>query len=233
MKRKQKRKLFIAGIALIAAGLLFAAFPWLKAGYYEFRKDKMLNDWGVYTLLTSPDGEQIAKGMDKPLELVYSKMSFSKKPLDKDGVLEEVTNPKMDHNYVLANMTGTITIKSINLRSPILRGDTVHNLDLGICEVTGTVPMGSRGNYLLAGHKSRIYGRHFSRLSEVAIGDIVVVSNGLESYKYEVYEKLHVSPDDLWIMDNTADSTMTMITCDYTQQPIGRFAVKARLINEA
>ena len=233
MSKKQRRKLFITGAFLITAGLIFAAFPWLKAGYYEYRKDKMLNEWGAYTLLTSPDGEQIAKGIDKPAPLSYSKMSFPSKQLDKDGILEEDVNPKIDHNYMLANMTGTITIKSINLRSPILKGDTVHNLDLGICEVVGTSPMGGQGNYLLAGHKSRIFGRHFNRLSEVAIGDIVVVSDGLNSYRYEVYEKLHVSAEDTWVMNDTPDSIMTMITCDYTQHPIGRLAVKARLINEA
>ena len=229
MGKRKKRALFTAGAALIAAGLLFASFPWLKAVYYEYQKNNMLTRWGAYTLLTSPAGEQIAKGIDKPAAPVYSGMSFSDKPLGKDGVLEEDANPKMDQNYMLANMTGIITIQSINLRSPILKGDTVHNLDLGIREVTGTVPMGSRGNYVLAGHKSRIYGRHFSRLSEVAIGDVVTVCDGLNTYKYEVTDKLHVSADDTWVMDDTADSVMTMITCDYTRQPIGRLAVKARL----
>jgi len=231
MKQKRKRALFIAGAAITAAGLLFASFPWLKAAYYEYNKNETLSKWDAYTLLTSPDGEQIARGIEKPSVPDYLQMSFPPKQLDQDGVLEEDVSPKIDQNYMLANMTGTITIRSINLRSPILRGDTVHNLDLGICEVTGTVPMGSRGNYLLAGHKSRIYGRHFSRLSEVSAGDIVTVSDGLNSYRYEVYDILRVSAEDTWIMDDTAESIMTMITCDYTQQPIGRLAVKARLIS--
>ena len=229
---KKKKLLFFAGAALTISGLLFAAFPWIKAAYFEYHKDKMLNQWGTYTLLTSPEGEQIAKGISRP-DLAYSNMSLGSKQLNKDGLLEENVNPKLDENYMLANMIGIINIKSIDLRSPILKGDTVNNLDLGICELSGTAPIGSQGNYLLAGHKSRIYGRHFNRLSEVSVGDIAVVSDGLNSYRYEIYEKLQVSADDTWILADTSESIMTMITCDYTQQPIGRLAVRARLISAA
>jgi sortase A len=230
---RRKKGIFYAGAAVTAAGLLFAAFPWLKAGYYEYKKDKTLNEWDAYALLTSPDGAEIAKGMEIPQAPVYSAMSFTAKQLDKDGVLAEEVNPKIDTNYMLANMTGTITIKSVNLRSPILKGDTESNLDLGICELDETIPMGGQGNYLLAGHKSRVYGRHFSRLHEVSPGDVVQVSDGINSYKYEVFEKLHVSADDTWILGDTSDSIMTMITCDYTQQPVGRLVVRARIVNEA
>ncbi|MDR2750394.1 MAG: class D sortase, partial [Clostridiales bacterium] len=146
-----------------------------------------------------------------------------------DGIIQENTQPVYDEGTMLADMLGVVTIDKISLRSPILAGDSAANLDLGICVLKGSPEMGKLGNYILAGHKSRIYGRHFSRLSELVAGDIVNLSNGIETFKYQVVDKLHVTADDVWVLENTPDeSLLTLITCDYTQKPIGRLIVRAK-----
>jgi sortase A len=77
-------------------------------------------------------------------------------------------------------------------------------------------------------------GRHFNRLQELSGGEIVLISDGQKTYQYEVYEILKVTAEDVWILENIAnDSILTMITCDYTQKPIGRLAVRARLIADS
>jgi sortase A len=232
-RKKNGKKRFVwraaTGSLIIILGLFIAIYPFAKSAFYEYKKDKLLKDWGAYVLLNGPGGQQISAGAEiaSPVPDPFKRPTFTK--VGEDGVIEEDTQPSFDEGAMLADMLGVITIDKINLRSPILSGDSAANLDLGICVVKGSPEMGQMGNYILAGHKSRIYGRHFSRLSELAKGDIVLLSNGMETFRYEVVEKLKVTADDVWVLQNTPNERLlTLITCDYTQNPIGRLIVKAK-----
>ncbi|MDR1001360.1 MAG: class D sortase [Clostridiales bacterium] len=228
-KRKPSKRSVTCGIALLIIGACAILYPFARAWYYEYKQAKLLNDFNHAALLNSPRGEHIT-GSQQIIPLDYTD-SLPVKQLTADGVYEEDTDPGLSDEYILANAIGAIKIPSINLESIILKGDTPNNLDIGICEVEGSVGMGDAGNYILAGHKSRIKGRHFSRLHEVRLGDDIIVSDGIKTYTYRVTNIYKVLEADTWIMDDGSKPEITLITCDYTQNPIGRLAVRAELID--
>ena len=76
--------------------------------------------------------------------------------------------------YIFENMQGVLTIKKIDLKIPVLKEDTEENLNISVAHVAGTSGPGEVGNYVIAGHRMRAYGRHFNRLHEVTVGDEIV-----------------------------------------------------------
>jgi sortase A len=230
---KKRSKGFIAlGVLVVLIGLFVGSFPWIRAQYYDYKQVQLMNAWNTSQLLNSTEGPNIAVGMSvTPLPTASPQTPAQPvKKVDSDGVLEENTNPDFDNTYILSNMEGVLTINSIDVNSPILNGNSANNLDVGIVHLVGSADMGADGNYILAGHKSRIYGRHFSRLHEMKIGDLVQVTNGLNTYQYQVTEIKHVTANDTSVLADSADPIITLITCDYTQTPIGRLVVIGKLI---
>lgn len=222
------KKRVIAGSLIILVGVLIVAYPWLRAAYFEYRKNMVLDQWEQAVaagqmekpqstpvpLPTAPEPESNPLPSPPDLQLV-------------DDVWEEDTNVPFDSAYVLENMEGILTIDKINLNYPILRGATKYHLDLTICSVAGSPEIGKEGNYCLAGHRSRIYGRQFNRLTELRDRDIVSLNDGVNRYDYAVVQTMLVSPEDTWVLDDVAGQRiLTLITCDYTTKPTGRFIVK-------
>jgi sortase A len=150
--------------------------------------------------------------------------------VNEDGVWEEDTSPRFTADYVLENMDGVITIEKIDLKAVILKPASKYNLDISICSVNDTGKIGAPGNFVLAGHYSRIYGRHFNRLKEVAIGDIIKVNDGYNEYNYCITEMFSVEPTDVWVIEDDGERRLiTLITCDYATKPINRWIVRGEI----
>nr|WP_252187732.1 class D sortase [Anaeromonas frigoriresistens] len=137
---------------------------------------------------------------------------------------------KKRNEYISKNIDGVLKIKKIDFNQPILIGATKSNLNISVAKMNNTAPMGQEGNYVIAGHNSRTYGSNFNRLDEVNIGDILELSNEKEKFKYIVYEKLIVSPDDVWVIEGDRNrKTITLITCDYSTDPSSRLIIKGEI----
>jgi len=146
------------------------------------------------------------------------------------SIWEENINPTVDINYIARITEGIITIEKIALRVPILSEYTVANLNISVCSVMKANKMGAPGNYVLAGHYSRVYGRHFNRLRELSAGDVIIIENKTDEYRYIVSDVFTVTEADNWVMKNEGDKKLiTLITCDYRTDPIGRLIVKGEL----
>lgn len=227
------KKRTIAGLLTILIGVLVAVSPWLKAAYFEYSKNKVLNQWeqlynsgGMIKAQETPDALSTQES-DRTLPLTQLNTQLD---LDEDTWEEDINAP-FNASYVLENMEGIIEIDKINLRYPILRGATKYNLNFAICTVTGSPKMGEYGNYCLAGHKSRIYGRQFNRLMELQKGDTISLYNGVNGFNYVIVLTMKVEPDDTWVLDDVpGKKILTLITCDYTVKPTGRFIVKCEPI---
>ena len=136
--------------------------------------------------------------------------------------------------FILENMEGVLTIKKIDLKIPVLKEDTEENLNISVAHVAGTSGPGEAGNYVIAGHRMRAYGRHFNRLHEVAVDDEIQFT-GLEgeTYVYRVFEVLVVNPEDTWVLQPSGeDKLITLVTCDYSQKPSVRLIVRGKLVEE-
>ena len=225
----------IVAVSLILIGFAIIAYPWIHAVYYKSQQNKLILLWedGVSSgVIHKPSPTPSAApthlpAVDEPLPEDDIDLDL---PAE-DGLLAENTNQAFDIKYVQNNMEGILIIAKIDLKSPILRGATSYHLNMAVCSVIGSPEMGELGNYCLSGHYSKIYGRHFNRLKELSAGDIVTVKNADSEFAYEVYDRFSVDPSETWVLSDTPDEyTLTLITCDYDMNPIGRFIVRCRLM---
>jgi len=224
-KKNTKKLIFLFALSLIFFGIAIALYPHIISKYFDYRQQNLMNSW-----LFKNAGIAHQDIPEIPDDMEYPDIPSEADALSND-IFEEDINVFFDFNYALQMMTGILKIPSINLVSPILIGDTKDNLNIGVCEVRQSVKAGEKGNYILAGHYSRIRGRHFNRLPEIQIGASVIVQNDYASYEYIVYEILFVKPEDTWAVPiNIPEKIITLITCDYSQgEPYGRVVVKGLL----
>lgn len=131
---------------------------------------------------------------------------------------------------VTRTVIGVIKIDKIKVRAPIVEGVTAGDLRVGIGHIPGTAGLGAAGNCVLAGHRSYTFGKFFNRLDELKTGDSIsiITKNGV--YKYKVFEKLVVKPQNVSVLKgNKKDSIISLITCTPIYIASHRLVVKARL----
>jgi sortase A len=208
------------GSLLAAAGLMALFSIQISSIFYERNKRELLSIWRE-DIKTSPPESRLSLTLAKVGDIILV-----------DNLIQEKIFSSFNPKRMATQTSGIITIPKIGLEAPILTGVNARNLDVGIVELLGSQPMGHAGNYCLAGHSSRAKGRHFSRLPELSDDDEIKLFDGVFSYKYTVFNKLAVPPDDPWPLQNVDnDAIITLITCDYTAAPIARLVVQARLVD--
>lgn len=194
-------KLRVIAIILMILGISFISYPRVKAYYYIDKQEDILNQW--------------------------------QEDLISLEVYNSVGNSDLEVNnqiYPSKNIEGTLKIDSINFYQPILKGATKNNLNLSVSKIDNTASMGTIGNYAIAGHNSKVYGRNFNRLHEVNIGDEIQLSNESNDYKYRVYDRFIVNPNETWVIESDENrSTITLITCDYSTDPSSRLIIKGEI----
>ena len=209
----------LIAVALIVIGLCIALRPSYLAWRFSRMQAQMLDAWHATSEFTGGDNRA---GWGSSIAIVGG---------NADDIWAEDTNPKIDLNYIINNMDGTLLIPKINLNMPIINKYTIKNLNIAPCTVIEKNKMGQKGNYVLAGHRSRIRGRHFSRIIELNPGDLIITENKEARYTYQVTDNFLVMPEDTWVMDNDGDKKLiTLITCDYRMQPTGRLIIRGELI---
>ncbi|MCL2775361.1 MAG: class D sortase [Oscillospiraceae bacterium] len=234
--RLTPKKLAITlAVLIILTGFGIAVYPYAKTLYYEYQQRDLMNKWqlkiaGIGYQNSNKDSQNSQTVPVSETSANSGVNGVNGGDLNDDGVLEGDVNAPFNVTYALNNMVGTLKIPSIDFTSPILKGDTPDNLNIGVCEVAGSTTMGGIGNYIIAGHYSKIRGRHFNRLPEIQIGASVFISDGFNTYEYKVYEILHVKAGDApAISSDLKERTATLITCDYAVNPIGRVIVKCEM----
>lgn len=100
-----------------------------------------------------------------------------------------------------------------------------------------TAMAGARGNAVLLGHVSSLNaGNVFKDLDGVKVGDEVLLHGGGATFRYRVSGVQRVTRDDMSIMAQGEDASLTLLTCtgawlpdvhDYSH----RLAVRAELVS--
>lgn len=224
-----KKRVIVAGL-FIFAGLLIMAYPFLKAHFFEQRKNQVIEQW--LNVMLNGENPSLKKLLPENIDNNENNENEEKFKIvlmeqEEDTPLDNSTKPFPD------NMEGVLYINSIDLKSPVLFGESKKNLDLGICRMYSSADAGGYGNLCLSGHNSRIYGRHFNRLKEISIGDTIIIFMENAVYNYITTNTFTVKPEDIWVLENNlSKKEITLITCDYSLNPTGRFIVKGELIEE-
>ena len=235
-KNKKKAVILIFAVFFILAGTIIAAYPYIISAIFNYRQQNLINSWRLQNAgigyQTAPERlAGIADYDDEADETPDAALSGYINGIN--DVYEENIDIFFDITRALRYMSGSLSIPSLNLTLPILKVYTEENLSIGVCEVAGsTAEPGGVGNYILAGHYSRIRGRHFNRLPEIQIGASAFINTLYGIFEYEIYEILHVKAEDARAVQlNVQERITTLITCDYSVEPYGRIIVKCRLKN--
>lgn len=220
----------------IMLGMLIFLYPTLNDRYETYRQEQLMRQWTETMKLIdqgpkSPDTRQTI--IPVPISAITSPTSAEAPPEEQQQqplTPEPTAAPDPLRNKKLE---GVLSIDKIKLKLPIITDATTANLKLSVASIAGTGQPGAVGNYAIAGHRSLTYGKNFNRLDEVEQGDVIEVDTGQQQYRYEVYEKLYVLPEDVWVLKgNGKDRDITLITCHPIDTGTHRIIVKGRLVEK-
>ncbi|MCQ2009888.1 class A sortase [Sporolactobacillus sp. STSJ-5] len=126
-------------------------------------------------------------------------------------------------------MIGLISIDSVGIHLPILKGTTNANLLVGATTMRPDQKMG-QGNYPLAGHHMRRPTLLFSPLLKIKIGARIVITDLKKDYVYEVTSRKTVDASNTDVIQQTKKKQITLVTCDREILTDGRLIVQGKLI---
>jgi sortase A len=108
-------------------------------------------------------------------------------------------------------------------------GDDARTLQLAVGHIRGTALPGESGNVGLAGHRDTF----FRRLGDIRADDQIRIVTPEGTFHYRVARTDVVDPTDVWVLDDTSGSVLTLVTC-YPFSFVGsapqRFIVRAELL---
>lgn len=135
-------------------------------------------------------------------------------------------NIRIDKNK---GIIGIINIPKISLKAAIGEGVETETLKYAVGHFIGTPLPEKKGNFCIAGHRSYTFGEFFNRLDELEAGDEIIIETNMGKYKYNVYEKKVVEPNEISVLDNTKSSTITLVTCTPIRVATHRLIIKGKL----
>lgn len=126
-------------------------------------------------------------------------------------------------------MIGRITVASVGIRLPILKGTTNAYLLIGATTMRPDQEMGE-GNYPLAGHHMRQQSLLFGPLLKIKNGAEIVITDMRKDYIYRVTSHRIVSAMAGDVINETKEKQITLITCDRATRTDGRLVVRGKLV---
>jgi sortase A len=108
---------------------------------------------------------------------------------------------------------GTIEIPKIGISKSLYEGITLTTLDHGPGHWPGTAMPGKFGNVVIAGHRVS-HDKPFRNLDQRVEGDDVFLTTDDGRFDYKVTGIEIVTPDAVWIADQTPDYTATLFACN-------------------
>jgi len=121
-----------------------------------------------------------------------------------------------------------IQIASIGVDAPVVQGDGEQQLKKGVGQNVGSANPGKVGNVVLSAHND-VYGEIFRDLDRLKPGDEIVLHTNQRAHTYVVVNTEVVEPTHVQVMDQTADPTVTLISCYPYLVDNQRIVVQARL----
>ena len=143
---------------------------------------------------------------------------------------DNAENPPIKPNKEeVGGVVGIMLIPKLDLKVAIGEGVDLETLKYSVGHFSQTPMPGEKGNFSVAGHRSYTYGEYFNRLDELKIGDKIIVKTTKGEFTYNVNEIKIVEPTEVSVLDNTKDSTITLVTCTPIRVATHRLIVKGKL----
>lgn len=126
-----------------------------------------------------------------------------------------------------AHAIGALAIPDVNMHLPICLGMSDDAMATGGGTMREDQVMG-QGNYPLAGHYMTAKGILFSPLEDTKKGQNIYLTNLKKVFVYKIYMKKKVNPYAVYLVNNTKEPIVTLITC--ADGGANRWAVRGNLI---
>jgi sortase A len=124
---------------------------------------------------------------------------------------------------------GTIFIPRIGVIHSMWEGVSDSSLNRGPGHWPGTARPGQVGNLVIGGHRVS-HDHPFRHIDQLAPGDqITIATNDNRQYTYVVTGAQVVTPQDVWIINQTPARTLTLFACHPPGSTRERFVVFAKL----
>lgn len=211
--RWQEITLVISSILLLIAGLILVTGPWIKSALIS----NYAYDYTRETITSSKMQENQSISGEFDYETVA--------PPSLADVLAAMNT---DYSY---QVIGQLTIKSVSMNLPILKGTTNDNLLIGAGTMQENQVMGM-GNYTLIGHHMQDKSLLFGPVLKIKEGAIIQLNNQEILYTYQVQTTEIVSESDMNVLADVGDNRLTLITCDVSSATNKRFVVVATLVEK-
>jgi sortase A len=153
-----------------------------------------------------------------------------------DAVLRSKAQPLVTESSSVApkrlpagTVIGRVEIPRLGVSTIVRAGTDARTLRLAVGHIDGTALPGDIGNVGLAGHRDTF----FRRLRDIRSGDSIRVVTPGGTFTYRVARTDVVWPTDVWVLDETADPVLTLVTCypfSYVGSAPQRFIVRAELL---
>lgn len=126
-------------------------------------------------------------------------------------------------------LVGRIEIERIGMAAMIMEGVDSRTLRHAVGHIPGTALPGVAGNVGIAGHRDTF----FRKLKDVRPADEITLTTLEGAFRYRVELTQVVEPRDTWVLRDTGEETLTLVTC-YPFHFVGtapqRFIVQARRV---
>lgn len=115
--------------------------------------------------------------------------------------------------------------------------DIVSKLEGGVAHYAGTALPGQVGNVFITGHSSYYiwapgsYKQVFALLDKLNAGDKIYVVYQGKTYTYEVTNRVVVNPEEMQVLNQSKENTLSLMTCTPVGTNLKRLIVSAKQIN--
>lgn len=178
--------------------------------------------------VTTSSEPAIATELNPVANITFAPVSVD--PADPDPLPVPQDPPEDPYADVEVPEIGAIEIPAIGLSHPVFEGVTLTAINRGPSHWPGAALPGRRGNSVFPGHRTT-YSRPFHDLDRLAPGDQVVFRTPDGVHTYEVSETIIVDPTEMWVVDQTDESTFTLIACHPKGSAAQRIVVKGTLVS--
>ena len=235
MKKLISRILISVGIIIIGIAVFIEAST-------IYNQKKLIDEYSKYneTLKNMEISELTAEAAvsqesDINIEVDDSELQIREQPgQEETEVPEEApknTAPDLTEIFKNKQISGLIEIPKIKVSAAILEGTDDSALQYAVGHYPGFGEIGQAGNYVLLGHRNYVYGHFFRNIDKLEADDQIIITKGTDVYTYSVTESFVVKPEEVWVLEQTEDATITLITCTPIGTYTDRLIVKGVLLN--
>lgn len=221
---KEKILKFLPWLLIITGALLVTAALYLNYSTL-YHQRRLVDEYNAYISQLEAQGENKAGKLPAVLRSGEEEEAHD---VPAEGGLISSESPVAKY-LEGKELSGIILIPKLNVKAAILEGTGDGALKYTVGHFPGTPHPGETGNSVLLGHRNYIYGHYFRHIDRLKPGDEVVIKRGRAMYTYTVTESFVVSPQELWVLDDTEEAIITMITCTPVPAYTHRLIVRAEL----